>query len=78
MSASQPVESKAQVDVRAPDPVISSPVPSPRTPGEAGQSEGEDVLPVPGSIFNEEESAPADPVFDDAMGDAAPISVWLA
>ena len=64
------VESKAQVDVRAPDPVISSPVPSPSTPGEAGQSEGEDVLPVPGSIFNDEESAPSDPVFDDAMGDA--------
>ena len=42
------------------------------SPGDAGQSEGEDVVPLPGNIFNDEEVATSEPVFDDAMGDVGP------
>ena len=67
----QPVADKAQVEERR-GPVIDSPVPSPSTPGDAG--EGEDVVPVPGSIFNDEEVVTSEPAFDDAMGDVGPSS----
>ena len=71
----QPVAGKAQVEERS-GPVIDSPVPSPSTPGDAGDVE--DVVPVPGSIFNDEEVVTSEPVFDDAMGDVGPSAFWCA
>ena len=71
LGVGQPVADKAQVEERR-GPVIDSPVPSPSTPGDAG--EGEDVVPVPGSIFNDEEVVTSEPAFDDAMGDVGPSS----
>ena len=65
----QPVGDRAQVEERSRGLVIDSPVPSPSAPLEDfGQGEGE-VLPVPGSVFNDEEAKTSEPVFDDSMGD---------
>ena len=69
LGVGQPVAGRAQVEERS-GPVIDSPVPSPSTPGDAGDVE--DVVPVPGSIFNDEEVVTSEPVFDDAMGDVGP------
>ena len=69
LGVGQPVAGRAQVEERS-GPVIDSPVPSPSTTGDAGDVE--DVVPVPGSIFNDEEVVTSEPVFDDAMGDVGP------
>ena len=72
LGVGQPVGDRAQVEERSRGPVIDSPVPSPSTPLEDfGQGEGE-VLPVPGSVFNDEEVKTSEPVFDDSMGDVGP------
>ena len=72
LGVGQPVVEGAQVEERPRCPVVDSPVPSPSSPGDAG--EGEDVVPVPGSIFNDEEVVTSEPAFDDAMGDVGPSS----
>ena len=72
LGVGQPVGDRAQVEERSRGPVIDSPVPSPSTPLEDfGQGEGE-VLPVPGSVFNDEEVKTSEPVFDDSMGGVGP------
>ena len=76
LGAGRPVVGEGRVDVRARGPVVGGPVPSSSAPGGAGQGGGEDVLPIPGSIFNDEESAPSDPVCDDAMGCRSFKHVW--
>ena len=70
MGVGQPVADKAQL--RSVE-VLSLTVryQSPSTPGDC--REGEDVVPVPGSIFNDEEVVTSEPAFDDAMGDVGPF-----